>query len=194
MAFLTRLFRPSAKGEEVFSQLIGPHISSLHRMAWHWTRNQQDAEDLVQDVLIRVVNRTDEMARIEKLRPWLLRIMYNRYVDLFRSRGRSPLHNAEEFDEFSSVTDDQHNNPEYELAEHQQLAAALQQLNPDQRDVVLLHDVEGYTALEVAETLDISVGTVKSRLHRSREKLKEFLTTMEPSGHPRRVNEQRGYL
>ena len=178
MGFLFHIFASGKSADQTFQSLVHPHLDLLFRMAYHWTQNQDDAEDLVQDVLIKVVNRVDEMAAVDKLGPWLIKILYNRHVDLFRSRSRSPVDMADDVDDHGILTSE----PEESLAHHEaadlqtQLNNALLQLSPVQRDIVLMHDVEGYTALEVAEIMEISVGTVKSRLHRAREKLKSILS------------------
>lgn len=77
------------KGE--FMDLVGPHIEVMFRMAWHWTHNREDAEDLVQDVLIKMAGRVEPMRAVDKLRPWLIRAVYHRYVDLYRRRHSSPF-------------------------------------------------------------------------------------------------------
>jgi RNA polymerase sigma-70 factor (ECF subfamily) len=164
--------------------LLRPHIELMYRMAWRWTRSEADAEDLVQDVLIKLIDRGEEMAAVEKLRPWLIRIVYHRYVDLYRSKLNSPLmeQTANE-----GNADDDDSNPDFFLDvadEHDEIARlhlrdslqqALDQLETPHRDIIMLHDAEGYSDQETAEILGISIGTVKSRLHRARTKLKIFL-------------------
>ncbi|MCA1798868.1 MAG: RNA polymerase sigma factor [Xanthomonadaceae bacterium] len=157
--------------KRIYTALVRPHISALQRVAWRWTRDRQAAEDLVQDVLLKVVDHIAEMRTIEQLRPWLVKIMYRRFVDLYRRDTRSPVDRAVEADPDRAAGPDP-----IEAFEWQQLlAGALAQLEPDHRDVILLHDVEGYTGPEVAEILEINEGTVKSRLHRARERLKNLI-------------------
>ena len=146
-------------------------------MAYHLTQQQADAEDLVQDVLIKVVNRVDEMQAIDKLGPWLVKVLYHRHIDLFRNRRRAPTEDAEDIDNYDLPLLPTDTNPSHTelVALQNQLNQALLSLPAYQRDIVLMHDVEGYTALELAEILELNVGTVKSRLHRAREKLKSLL-------------------
>lgn len=168
-----------------FTALVRPHLDILYRMAWRWTGHAQDAEDLVQDLLVKLVDRLDEMERIEKLRPWLLRILYRRFVDQFRRRQRSPV-------DFADPQDIEDLAPEVmatDLENHDRVARALASLDVEQRDTILLHDVEGYTADEVADILDIRPGTVKSRVHRARNRMKELLG-MEPFDTAPRVSSQ----
>lgn len=172
MALLTRLFRPRA-AERRFSDLVTPHLDAMYRMAWYWTRNTHDAEDLVQDVLMRIVNRLDELEALDKPRPWLIRVLYYRYVDLYRRQQRTPvlLQDDTADTDLPEAENRAIDRPE-RLTLIAQLDRAISTLSADHRDVVLMHDLEGYTAAEIAGVLGISEGTVKSRLHRAREKLK----------------------
>jgi len=189
---LTRLFRSLAGPKHRFTALLRPHIDIMYRMAWRWTRSEADAEDIVQDVLIRLADRVEEMEQIEQLRPWLLKILYRRYIDHYRSQQRSPIKHQSDLadrtggDHSNTGQDsdpgtlllDQHPDSRDDIQSlhlRETLQAGLDQLDEDQRMVMLLHDVEGYTAMEAAEILDISPGTVKSRLHRARKKMKIFL-------------------
>lgn len=171
---LTRIFKSPRARNDRFAELIKPHLGSMYRMGYRWTRNREEAEDLVQDVVVRLLSRTEEVFRVEKLRPWLIRVLYRRYVDLYRRRVNSPV------DYNHGCNDDDLYNPRsgesdttlQRLELQWTLNKALNALEAFQRDVILLHDVEGHSALDVADILDISVGTVKSRLHRARKKLK----------------------
>lgn len=176
MASIIQLFR-AHKGKEQFANLLRPHIEPMYRMAYRWTRSQEDAEDLVQDVLIKLANRVEEMLAVEQLRPWLIKVLYRRFVDLYRREQGSPIvHINQDADEHGPLDRAASNDDAASRLEQQQiLAEALDTLDEDQRDVILLHAVEGYTALEIAEILDINVGTVKSRLQRARDRLKKFL-------------------
>lgn len=150
-------------------------------MAYRWTLSQHDAEDLVQDVLVHLATRVAEMEQVEALKPWLLRVLYHRYVDLYRRNKASPITEVApapvDTDEAADPLD---NHPDAhdsfrQLEFRQSIEHALLALEAEQRDVVLLHDLEGYTGEEVAEIMNTSIGTVKSRLHRAREKLKRIL-------------------
>lgn len=178
MTGLIKIFRQRATPGDRFTALVRPHIHLMYRMAYRWTQNQAEAEDLVQDVLTRLFPRLEELVALDKPGPWLVKVLYRRYVDLYRRRLSSPI------DESVSWSSDDDFFLRYQLDErdhyHQlelqwALNRALQELDDGWRDVVLLHDVEGYSALEVAEILEINVGTVKSRLHRARKKLKAAL-------------------
>ncbi|MBB5211381.1 RNA polymerase sigma factor [Microbulbifer hydrolyticus] len=175
---LIEFFRGRAAKEDRFTALVRPHLRLMHRMAYRWTQDRADAEDLVQDVLTHLFSRTDELDAVEKLGPWLVKVLYRRYVDLFRRRANSPIDETAvciSDDAFFQERLEDGRNRYQQLELQRLLNNALFTLDASWRDVVLLHDVEGYTALEVAEILDINVGTVKSRLHRARKKLRSVL-------------------
>src|SRR5437660_12596171 len=83
-----RRARPDALN---FEDLLRPQVEYLYRLAWRFTGSVADAEDLVQDVLIKLFPRTQELLEIDRLRPWLARLLYHQYVDSVRKRARSPV-------------------------------------------------------------------------------------------------------
>ncbi|HEB55464.1 MAG TPA: RNA polymerase sigma factor [Gammaproteobacteria bacterium] len=169
-----------------------PHLQRLYRLAYRFTGQRADAEDLVQDVVVKLYPRLQEMQKIEQLGPWLARVLYRHFVDRLRSSQRSPLHLVTEdepaLDEHRSEAPDPATNTESELLQTR-LQSALDQLNDDQRALVILHDIEGYTLNEIHSMYDVSVGTLKSRLSRARGRLRELLKNMEPFVADKRVNE-----
>lgn len=172
------LFRWPKGPEDRFTALVRPHLRLLHRMAYRWSQDENEAEDLVQDVLTRLFPRLDELEAVEKLGPWLVRVLYRRFVDLYRRNANSPIDGTIEAPAddafFEERMLDQRDRVE-QLILQRELNRALATIDPGWRDVVLLHEVEGYAVLEVAEILGVSVGTVKSRLHRARKKLRSAL-------------------
>lgn len=184
---------PARKTEhDQFEKLLRPHLQQMYRLAYRFTGQQADAEDLVQDLVIKLYPRLHEMQKIEQLRPWLARVLYRLFVDRLRSKQRSPLHLVGEDD---AILDDQDDNTPgpAEATETNQLQHRLQQalelLNEDQRALVILHDIEGYTLNEIHLMHDVSIGTLKSRLNRARTRLRELLKNMEPYAEPGRVSQ-----
>lgn len=166
-----------------FEKLIEPHLPHLYQLAFRLCNNRPDAEDLVQDVVIKLLPRSQEMSQIEKLRPWLAKILYHQFIDNYRQKERSPLNllsTAEDIlsEQAAPHSDNPENQTESGLSQ-QRLQLALQSLNQDQRDVVLLHDVEGYTLVELESILDSPQGTLKSRLNRARTQLRKFIKKSE---------------
>src|SRR6266853_294592 len=163
-------YRRARPPESNFEDLLRPQVEYLYRLAWRFTGSVADAEDLVQDVLIKLFPRTKELLEIERLRPWLARVLYHQYVDSVRQRARSPV--------VELVTDESEDNPLDALPETKD--------GPEQRAVVAMHDVEGYTLEELAKVLETPLGTLKSRLHRARQRLRALLP-MEPFSPGERV-------
>ena len=77
-------YRRARPPELNFEDLLRPQVEYLYRLAWRFTGSVADAEDLIQDVLIKLFPRTQELLEIERLRPWLARVLYNQYVDSVR--------------------------------------------------------------------------------------------------------------
>jgi RNA polymerase sigma factor (sigma-70 family) len=186
-------FRRTRIAASKFEDLLRPHVEHLYRLAWRFTGNVADAEDLVQDVLLKLYPRTRQLSAIERLRPWLVRVLYHHYVDSVRLKARSPSvgpapsseEDGDPLDELPSVQDGPEEHAE-RGERHQQILQALDQLNPDQRAVVSMHDIEGYSLEELETILETPLGTLKSRLHRARSRLRELLV-MEPFSGGERV-------
>lgn len=177
---------------EQFEELLQPHLQQLYKLAYRFTGQRADAEDLVQDVVLKLYPRLQEMQKIEQLGPWLARVLYRHFIDRVRSKQRSPLYLVDKdesvLDEHKDEMPDPAENVEAVLLQNR-LQGALNQLNEDQRALMILHDVEGYTLNEIHNMLDVSVGTLKSRLHRARSRLRELLKNMEPFAVVKRVND-----
>ena len=192
------------RAQAQFDLLVRPHLDYLYKLAYRFTGSADRAEDLVQDLLVRVYPRCDELAGIEWLRPWLTRVMYRLFIDQVRHNARSPhipigdsnLANefSDEGDPYADVADTAPG-PEEEIEMHfnrERLARAWEQLNPDHRALLTLFEIEGYTLQELEGMLECARGTLKSRLSRARSRLAELLSGMEPSGSADRVKDKRG--
>ncbi|HHH35330.1 MAG TPA: RNA polymerase sigma factor [Gammaproteobacteria bacterium] len=168
-----------------FERMMRPHLEQLYRVAYRFTGNAHDAEDLLQDLLIKVYPRREELKQVEKLRPWLVRVMYNLFIDNQRRHSRSPVHlavdnydNEEGQAPLEQVTACESTNPEAATSRDcdiDQLQSALDRLSDDHRLVISLHDIEGYTLEEMTEIVGCPIGTLKSRLHRARARLRALL-------------------
>lgn len=190
MSLVSLFRRRDAAGR--FEALLGPHVEYLYRLAWRFTGNEADAEDLIQDLLLKLYPRTAEIAAVDILRPWLARVLYRQYVDSVRERSRRPAPAPASVDEdplkqVPSPAEEPEAHAE-RMSLQRRLLEALADLNPEQRAVVALHDVEGYTLEELEGILESPIGTLKSRLHRARAALRESVA-MEPFAIGRRVKE-----
>ena len=164
----------------LFERLTRPHFDRLYRLAWRLAGSKAEAEDLFQELLVKAYSRLDELADIEKPGPWLARVMYNLFIDQQRRFKRQRLATVAEDDlpgeGFAAIAGNL--DPVADKARYdrlQRLDSALQQLSDDHRVVVLLHDTEGYKLEEIQTITGTPIGTLKSRLHRARQRLKEIL-------------------
>ena len=157
-----------------------PHLERLYRLAWRLTGRKAEAEDLFQELLIRAYGKLDKLVNIDEPGSWLARVMYNLFIDERRRFARRRLHTVEESelsgDGLAGLpgAEDPVQNVQ-RLQRLERLDAALSQLSDEHRAIVLLHDTEGYKLFEIHELMNIPVGTVKSRLHRARARLREIL-------------------
>lgn len=172
--------------QETFMADVDQYLNSLYSTALRLTKKPADAQDLVQETLLKAYKAYAKFEAGTNLKAWLFRILTNSYINIYRYKSRRPnevdIENEEQMfmyhklrgstatdvsksveDEFlSSITDTE-------------IAKAIEDL-PDQfREVVLLFDVEGLSYAEIAEMLKIPSGTVMSRLHRGRKALQKAL-------------------
>ncbi len=162
--------------ERRFEALVWRHYPALYRTAWRWTRSVEDAEDLVQEACTRAFARLDEIEALERPVSWIIRIMYRLFVDVTRRHERrfaDPLDDPAIGELVSDAP-----GPD-DLAERSESAgrmhAAWLRMDRDRRVLLSMHDIEGYTLAELAETTGLKEGTLKSRLHRSRVLLGRLL-------------------
>ena len=130
----------------------------------------------MQDVLIKLFPRTQEMLELRELRQWLLKVLYRQFIDFTRQRSRRPqtLHD----EDLLESAQDPAAGPELAAADAQtaaRVAAALAQLPPAHRALVALHLVGGHTLEELTSVFEVPLGTLKSRLHRAKATLKGLL-------------------
>ncbi|WP_339806630.1 RNA polymerase sigma factor [uncultured Marinobacter sp.] len=181
-------FRRSRSGR--FDACVRPYLGGMYRFAYRLTGQREDAEDLVQDVLVKLFPRADELYQVDQPGAWLNKVLYRRFIDLTRKRGRqadrsaSSLMSDDAAVDFLDTLVDSGAGPARQLGDDQlqrAVARALDRLSPDQRTLVLLHDVDGWRQEDLAEVLGVAVGTVKSRLHRCRASLRVIMAAeLEP--------------
>jgi RNA polymerase sigma-70 factor (ECF subfamily) len=165
-----------------FDQLVRPHLDGIYGRAYALTGSVQDAEDLTQEVCIRASSRLGELARHEKPRAWLMQVLYRLFVDFVRSRRRSPVRLMVRDDAHASVEAAISTDPGPEQQADasiffKRLHLAWQRLTTDEQLLLALHGIEGLSLPEIQDITGIPVGTIKSRLHRSRIRLGKLMTT-----------------
>jgi RNA polymerase sigma-70 factor (ECF subfamily) len=162
--------------EARFAALVQPHYDVLYRVAYRFTRSVHDAEDLAQEVCVRAYPRLAELERLEQPRGWLLRVLYRLFVDSVRRYERKHVTSIDDVDADSLVCDRPGPAEETERAlDRRRLSRAWRHLDQDQRALLALHDIEGYSLAELKELTGLKDGTLKSRLHRARARLGKLL-------------------
>jgi RNA polymerase sigma-70 factor (ECF subfamily) len=161
--------------EEAFERHVLPEIEVMLRVARSITRNHAEAEDLVQDTLIRAYRGIGGFDGRHP-RAWLLTILRNTHIN--RNRRRRPELLRDQEATFERLESDVATDQADVLVEHTidgEILAALGDLSGDFRRVVELVDIDGLSYAETAEVLDVPVGTVMSRLHRARRRIRDRL-------------------
>lgn len=183
---MTRLLDKLLRRGAPFERTIAPHMDALERMALRLTGNQSDADDLVQDVLTNLYARRHSIEEVDDLQPWLLRVLYRRFVE--RSRRESPQRDATKETERAEETESEGETPDAvfeRMLTAERIQRALDRLSDSHRHLILMHDVEGYSLPEIATIMDVPEGTLKSRLHRARGNLRRELLNLEGGSWPR---------
>jgi RNA polymerase sigma factor (sigma-70 family) len=158
-----------------FDLLMRGHVRPLYRYAYRWTGDVDQAEDLVQETLTRLFTELHHLRQIEQPRPWAARVMYRIFVDWLRRTHRSPVLFVGRSGSTGAMLDD--DGEEIDASDESWDPEVLAEQAHEQHRVVLsLHEIEGYSLEEVANIIEIPVGTTKSRLHRARQRLRELLT------------------
>lgn len=169
---------------KAFDEIVTRHERRVFAIAIRICRHQEDARDVTQDVFITALRTLGGFRGDAQLSTWLHRVTVNASLDLVRRRSRRE---GPAVEEMSDQPADEPG-PESEAIDSvraREVHLALGRLAPDQRAVIVLHDLQGFDYSEVAATLEVPVGTVKSRLHRARLALARELGHLkepEPSG------------
>lgn len=175
-----KLISPGRSSSARFDALLRPHYELLFRTAYRLTRSVVDAEDLAQDVCVRAFPRLEELERLDDPRAWLLCVMRRLFIDQTRRYERRYVESLETTGE--GVFRDETPGPA-ELAERalaaEHLDRAWAHLDREQRLLLAMHDIEGYSLAELVEITGTKEGTLKSRLHRARRKLGRLLQRQE---------------
>ncbi len=167
----------------IFENELLPHVSALQTFAFHLTYNQEDADDLVQETYMKAYRFIDKYEQGTNAKAWLFKILKNAYINEYRKRVKQPTKvDFEEIVAYHDTDDDRitgYSDLREEVFLHMmgdEVTTAINSLPLDFRTVILLCDIEGFTYEEIASIIDVPIGTVRSRLFRARNLLKEKLT------------------
>lgn len=159
-----------------------PHLDAMFNFALRLTSDPVDAQDLVQDAVVKAFRFFSSYEKGTNAKAWLFRILKNSYINNYRRTSKMPA--TVDYEEVSTfyetIRSERTDTSDLEELMYREkmddsVSGALQRLPEDFRTVVLLCDVDGFTYEEIANMLDVPIGTIRSRLHRGRNLLKEEL-------------------
>ncbi|MBA3291452.1 MAG: sigma-70 family RNA polymerase sigma factor [Actinobacteria bacterium] len=160
-------------------------LDSLYGAALRMTRNPQDAEDLVQETMMRAYRAFGRFEAGTNLKAWLFRILTNAYINTYRKRQREPQKvSSDEVEEFDLYRELKNHDSQFDSTPESivldslvdsDIIEAIDDLPEQFRLAVVLSDIEGFSYAEMAQIMDVPMGTVMSRLHRGRKALQKRL-------------------
>ncbi len=167
----------------IFDHEFLPHIDSMYNFAYRLTFDEDDAKDLVQDTYLKAFRFIHSFEQGTNAKAWLFRILKNSFINDFRKKSKEPAkvdyqevetyYNSDDVDR--AITTDLRVDTVQDML-GDEISNALNALDVDFRTVIILCDLEGFKYDEMAKILDIPIGTVRSRLHRARNLLKDKLS------------------
>lgn len=190
------LVAAARKGDtQAFTTLANQYSRNIYRLAFNITRNNEDAEDVLQEAFLKAYTKLDKFQGNSRFYTWLVRIAVNEALMKLRKRKSDRTVSLDEpvetdVSEIVREVKDWGDNPEQTYAKtelHEILSLAIDTLEPAYRTVFVLRDVENLSTEETAESLGLSVPAVKSRLLRARLKLREQLNKQFKRGHEREL-------
>jgi len=165
-----------------FEARLQEHMNALYRTALRMTRNEHDAEDLVQEAVLKAFRHYRQFEKGTNFKAWIFKIMTNTYINQYRKKVKEPpmtdFSNVEAVYDEISKDESQFSLDEIELLREKlsdEVIQALDRLAPEYRLAFLLAAVEDFSYEEISKLLDCPVGTVMSRLFRARKSLREYL-------------------
>lgn len=179
---MAELTHKEVKKQQDFNEEILPQLDALYNFGLRLTADPNDAEDLVQDTIVKAYRFFSSYEKGTNAKAWLFRILKNSYINNYRKESKKPQ--EVDFDEvatfYETIRDERVDTSDLERKMFRELidddlAKALDDIPEDFRTVVLLCDVEDFTYEEISNMLDVPIGTIRSRLHRGRNLLKAQL-------------------
>jgi len=166
---------------EMFETLVIPTKNKLYRFAFRLLGSSEEAQDVVQDVFIKLWNGRDQLAEVQNMEAWCMRITKNLSLDRIRARQRRSTDSIN--DAFEIRHDGLTPHERTEIHENmQQINQMIAALPEKQRQVIHLRDIEGYSYNEICEILELDMNQVKVNLFRARSAVREKLVKMNAYG------------
>ncbi len=173
---------PISPEQQRFEKEFLPHLEALHSFAFHLCYNEEDAADLVQETFLKAFRFIDKFEEGTNAKAWLFKILKNAYINQYRKDARQP--SMVDYDEVAVYQEEEEGQSTsyFDLREEifdqmmgDEVSTALNALPEEFRTGIWLCDIEGFSYEEIAKITDIPIGTVRSRLFRARNMLKEKL-------------------
>lgn len=164
--------------QRAFEGLLREHFDALYFAALDMSGNASDADDLVQETAMKGLRRFDSFQPGTDFKAWMMRILANTYIDLYRRRRREKPAGAEDAVEAMAEAESPLRPADMEFILPEDVQGALRELPDAQRAAIVLIDVNGLTNQEASESLGWPLGTVNSRVYRGRAELKKILRRM----------------
>lgn len=168
---------------DIFNNEFLPHINSMYNFGFRLTLDRDDAKDLVQDTYLKAYRFIESFQKGTNAKAWLFRILKNSFINDYRKKTKEPSKvDYQEVETYYNSEDvNRQITPDLRVESLKdmigdEISNALNSLDVDFRTVIILCDLEGFKYEEMAKILDIPIGTVRSRLHRARNLLKEKLS------------------
>jgi len=168
--------------DKIFDEEFFTHIKALYNFAFHLTYDEENANDLVQETFLKAYRFIDSYQKGTNSKAWLFKILKNEFINNYRKKVKRPVNvdfedvvNYHESDDASYVGSLDLRQEIFQNMMGDEITIALNSLPVDFKTIILLCDIEGFTYEELAKILDIPIGTVRSRLFRARNMLKEKL-------------------
>jgi RNA polymerase sigma-70 factor (ECF subfamily) len=170
------------KGDKTaYEALVLRYRDDALRLAYHYLHNWEDARDISQDAFVKVYLKADSFDPAQRFRPWFFRILVNHSLNFLNRKKKvkflSIFQRSRENEE--AILLDQLSDDEgigHEFQSRQMVWKALAALSGSHRDVLILHEMQGFKEQEISEMLGCSVGTVKSRLHYAKKRMRRLLS------------------
>lgn len=171
---------------EKFEEVAVPHMDALYRTALRLTRNEKDAEDLVQEVFLRAFKSFQQFRLGTNIKAWLFKIMTNLHINRYQKTARRPASlsydDIEDFYLYNRIVEDPESPRRQDVEEEilnsfldSEVKEAIEKLPYEFKITVILADIEGFHYQEIADILSCPIGTVRSRLSRGRKLLQKYL-------------------
>ena len=174
------LIKQAIRGDAyAFEQLMRKHESRMYSVAVRMCGNREDAQDCVQDAMLRIYRALDRFKGQSSFSTWVYRITMNTCLDELRRRKVRASTSLDTLLESGWSPTDEADTPEHHAIDAERrkaLSGAIQSLPEDMRSAIVLREMQGLSYEEISDVLSVNVGTIKSRISRGREKLRQLIS------------------